>query len=178
MKFYRINCSGTKFFLSENNINYDAPNMFTERFTKFPNATRIAIDKNPEIFSIIHKYLQGYVLPKLDLDILQDLLHDAEYYNFLKLGEIVRDKIDYITLYESYNTNPNFNYLEVSSGCGSYNEDLTENLLDLNVDLNESLIIDIDVEQKNSNDTDFSDNDELENFDKEFVKIDVKPKND
>ena len=89
MKFYRINVSGRKFFISENNIFSDFPNIFTERFTSHKNSTRMAVDRDPEVFSRIARYLQGYVI---DISLLNkeecyNFLQDAKYY---KLNELTK----------------------------------------------------------------------------------------
>jgi len=45
----------------------DAPNLFTERFEKVERKKgipRIAVDRNPDTFRFIHRYLQGYDMDK------------------------------------------------------------------------------------------------------------------
>jgi len=96
MKFFRINVSGTKFFLSEKNILSDSPNIFTERFAqellggnkkKSFVSLRMAVDKNPEIFNYIHRHLQGYNndFSQMSSADKEDLLEDAKYYKLYKL---------------------------------------------------------------------------------------------
>jgi hypothetical protein len=94
MKFYRFNVSGTKFYMSKANIEYDAPNIFTEKFQEEPKATRMAFDRNPEQFSIIHKYLQGYSILTEDMKLheVQNLLYDAMYYKLPRLTTMLLNK--------------------------------------------------------------------------------------
>ena len=94
MKFYRINVSGTKYFLSENNIWSDGPNAFTDRFS-YSNGTRMATDTSPDVFYYIHQYLQGYELPwsTLSPTELRNILSDAQYYKLPKLKRVVRNRL-------------------------------------------------------------------------------------
>jgi len=96
MRFVRINVSNKKFFLSEKNILTDSPNLFTERFSpeldksfskvNYANL-RMAIDRNPETFEYIHRYLQGYDIPSVNMSAMekQFLLEDAKYYKLRSL---------------------------------------------------------------------------------------------
>ena len=96
MRFFRVNISGTKFFLSEKNIKSDAPNLFTNRFEKELTGgnmgnnsinLRMAVDRNPTIFEYIHRHLQGYDVNSscIPSHLLQHVLEDAHYYCLEKL---------------------------------------------------------------------------------------------
>lgn len=102
MKFFRINVSGTKFFLSDKNILFDSPNIFTERFSEELNKDydkkkrngyiphiqmRMAVDKSPDIFKHIHRYLQGYNLSYGHMSVTDriHLLEDAKFYKLENL---------------------------------------------------------------------------------------------
>lgn len=130
MKFYRINVSGEKFFLSEKNILSDAPNMFTSRFADNLTQTtqrrkrynnRMAVDRNPEIFRYIHRYLQGYDIthggmPFRRSDLFacklselgnissmnkQHIMEDAKFYGLKRLQRLLEDKwkeVEYLPL--------------------------------------------------------------------------------
>lgn len=90
MKFYRINVSGVKFFLSAANIQSDGPNKFTERFDN-SRATRMALDRSPELFTHIQRHLQGYQISWSDLSYadLANLSMDAEYLGLTRLQGLV-----------------------------------------------------------------------------------------
>lgn len=88
MKFYRINVSGVKYFLSKDNLQFDAPNIFTDRFEQFPKSNRMAVDRNPLIFATIQMYLQGYnIFPIDNAKFKEHLLQDASYYGLKGLEE-------------------------------------------------------------------------------------------
>ena len=88
MKFYRINVSGVKYFLTEENLKSDAPNIFTQRFEKFPKSTRMAVARNPCVFAAIHLYLQGYnIFPVPEGKFKEHLLQDASFYGLKSLEE-------------------------------------------------------------------------------------------
>lgn len=105
MKFFRINVSGTKYFLSDKNILRDAPNVFTEKFAdelvssgnrkvnKGYNAVRMAIDRNPETFAYIHRYLQGYdIITHASMKEIHHILEDAKYYKLYNLIYLLENK--------------------------------------------------------------------------------------
>ncbi len=64
--------------------------MFTERISRNPNATRMAIDRSPQSFKYIHSYLQGYPIPvDISTENLAYLKADAQYYKLSGLLQIV-----------------------------------------------------------------------------------------
>lgn len=114
MKFYRINVSGEKFFLSEKNILSDSPNVFTNRFREHAKPAvassragkrngiyenRMAVDRNPEIFRYIHRYLQGYDIIRGEISSIDKyhIVEDAKFYGLKKLQRLLEDKwIEYV----------------------------------------------------------------------------------
>lgn len=122
MKFFRINISGRKFFLSDNNILSDAPNIFTERFGKDLEksgsatplvARRMAIDRNPDTFENIHRHLQGYDISKLDLTKQERamLTEDAIFYGLKRLQSL----LERIPEFEGYEPLVSYSASETSS---------------------------------------------------------------
>lgn len=133
MKFFRINVSGTKFFLSDKNILSDSPNIFTERFSnelqgnhstgEFKNM-RMAVDRNPETFALIHRYLQGYDIISREMS-KTDMMHlvaDAKFYHLQNLQRVLENSV---TLQE---------YIPLVNYCSS-NEDASIDSMDLDKDV-------------------------------------------
>ncbi len=78
MRLFRLNVSGHSYFLSMQNMELDAPNVFTEHFNTHKNAKSMNVDRDWLSFRYIQKYLQGYdVLERLNEHQLEDLLADA-----------------------------------------------------------------------------------------------------
>lgn len=123
MKFYRINVSGTKYFLSENNIWSDGPNAFTDRFS-YSNGTRMATDTNPDIFYYIHQYLQGYELPwsTLTSTELRNILSDAQYFKLPKLKRAVRNRLYSVPSARPHSSYPKDEVSEEEEEEGSVND--------------------------------------------------------
>jgi hypothetical protein len=103
MRFYRINVSGTKFFLSENNIRSDSPNLFMNRFekefsskdnVKTINQLRMAVDRCPIVFEYIQRHLQGYNVDvtSIPIHLVRHVKEDAEYYGLEKLKQRLEGK--------------------------------------------------------------------------------------
>lgn len=108
MKSFRINVSGTKFFISKKNIQNDSPNLFTERFSLLPDKgpvylRRIAVDRDPVTFKYIQKYLQGYdilqnftsPLSQESKILVNDLISDAAFYKLQVLEEQLRRLVSF-----------------------------------------------------------------------------------
>lgn len=121
MKFYRINVSGQKFFLSKDNIYSDAPNVFTERFEAQPKSTRMAVDRSPKVFDLVHKHLQGYDIDVTGLspDVRRHLLEDALYYRLPRLRARLASDIESQPLLQEV---PLVDYLSSDSSSDSEEE--------------------------------------------------------
>jgi hypothetical protein len=106
--------SGTEFWLSLAQIQYDAPNAFTQHFhpsiedaSAGPNQPSLVLDCDPELFAIIVQYLRGYdILPlaptavprTLSLDAAKrGLLRDADVLHLSGLRSMLQASIDTTT---------------------------------------------------------------------------------
>ncbi|KAF9398063.1 hypothetical protein BGX21_008214 [Mortierella sp. AD011] len=88
--FYTIVVSGENFPVTISAIQYDSPNFFSEVFMN-PNReesrTRMMyINRNPDIFRDIVKYLQGYYVAARDEVHLENLMMDAHFYKFVNVS--------------------------------------------------------------------------------------------
>ena len=97
---YTVVVRSERFILSDEQLNFDAPNYFTERFG-IEGATReMLVYRDPKLFQIIEGYLSGYdIFPLPDSAIpsymsretfSKNLLVDARFY---QLSQLV-DKLD------------------------------------------------------------------------------------
>ena len=137
MKFYRINVSGQKFFLSRKNIESDGPNVFTEKFDKEPRATRMAFDRNPILFAHVHRHLQGYevITDEMTMNDIENMILDARFYRLMDLEN---------KLYSKKNT---LIYFETSfPDCVERNDEY-KRLLD-NVESDEEMDTDMDTDME------------------------------
>jgi len=100
-KEYNVVVRGEDFILSDEQLNFDAPNYFTEYFgTTEATVVWLSRNRNPRLFQIIEDYLSGYdILPLPDSagpshmsreNISKNLLADARFYGLSRLV----DKLD------------------------------------------------------------------------------------
>ncbi|KAL1918146.1 uncharacterized protein VTP21DRAFT_3412 [Calcarisporiella thermophila] len=92
MSTYSIVIGDRPFRLSGAALASDAPNLFTRVFSRPREASTRTLalpDKNPEIFELIFRHLQGYcMLPKDEVQ-YANLLTDAYYFELKKLQSIL-----------------------------------------------------------------------------------------
>ncbi|CAE6455518.1 unnamed protein product [Rhizoctonia solani] len=93
---YKVIVQGVTFLLSEDQLSFDSPNIFTERLSAGTNDQReMRFSRNPQLFSLIHEHLCGYIILPIHENALparmsreaalKNLRADAEYYKLQKL---------------------------------------------------------------------------------------------
>ncbi|QRV82894.1 hypothetical protein RhiJN_10910 [Ceratobasidium sp. AG-Ba] len=101
---FTVIVSGVSFLLSQAQIQRDAPNYFTSYFldmNEFPGR-KLEISRDPEVFKIVLRYLNGYHVVPLDHGLiapsstttrtLADLEADAEFFQLSKLVQMCRSE--------------------------------------------------------------------------------------
>jgi len=106
-KEYNVVVRGERFILSDEQLNFDAPNYFTELFGTQGGTRETFLYRDPKLFQIIEGYLSGYeIFPLPDSaipsymsreTISKNLLVDARFY---RLSRLV-DKLDPANLPQS-----------------------------------------------------------------------------
>ena len=93
-KEYTVVVRGERFILSDEQLNFDAPNYFTELFGTEGTARETFLYRDPKLFQIIESYLSGYdifplpdtAIPYMSREtISKNLLADARFYGLDRL---------------------------------------------------------------------------------------------
>jgi hypothetical protein len=94
LKEYHIVVRSERFILSDEQLNFDAPNYFTELFGTEGGKSETLLYRDPKLFPIIEAYLSGYdifplpdsAIPYMSKEtISKNLLADARFYGLSRL---------------------------------------------------------------------------------------------